>query len=224
MTPLLTAGQSLVFEGDSLTHRGMGPSHDTWPFLRIMGWERTWADLASEWLFIHRSDLNLRFNNAAVGGSNIRAVNGRFDSIITAHKPNWVLFTLGTNDPLQGVSEQEFTDGLIAYGERLKALSGGRLVYVHGLHGGPELAWPCPGEHDALRQRYQSAGAAAVRSIGGVAVDAGAYVRPCARALLDRYEGHTIFSDGIHFNAIGAELISTAVLQALGMLGLPPRP
>ena len=56
---LLRPGQCIVFDGDSLTSRRMRPSLDTWPYLRLMNWERTYADRVAEWLFCNRPDLRL---------------------------------------------------------------------------------------------------------------------------------------------------------------------
>jgi len=42
-------------------------------------------------------------------------------------------------------------------------------------------------------------------------------------ALLQRqWPGHTIFSDGVHLNAVGCQIVAMQVLQAFGVLKVEP--
>jgi hypothetical protein len=63
---------------------------------------------------------------------------------------------------------------------------------------------------------YWRADREVVEAHGGVYVDAGAYMLPRAQALDKRWPDHTVYSAGVHYNALGNELIAGAVLTRLG--------
>ncbi|MCW8132850.1 MAG: hypothetical protein KIS92_21060, partial [Planctomycetota bacterium] len=91
-------GDTIVFEGDSLTNRRRNPAMDTWPYLELMNWKRTYADEIARLLFCWRPDLRLNFRNAGVGGSSCREVENRWEKMVRPLKPNWIVMTLGGND------------------------------------------------------------------------------------------------------------------------------
>lgn len=55
---------------------------------------------------------------------------------------------------------------------------------------------------------------------GGLFVDAGTPLLAKARQLAKLWAGHTVYSDGRHFNAVACEIIAMQVLQAFGVLTL----
>ncbi len=110
---LVQRGQTILFDGDSLTSRRTPPSLDTWPYLEIMNWRITYADEVSRLLFCLRPDLKLTFHNAAVGGSTCRGLLRRFDDFVLPHRPDWVILTLGGNDARIGVPMPEFKQNKI---------------------------------------------------------------------------------------------------------------
>lgn len=90
--------QTIVFEGDSLTSRMMGPNREGWPLLYMNNWDKTWADEVARFLFAWRPDLGLKCHQCAIGGSSCRELTERFDRFVLPYKPDWVLMTMGGND------------------------------------------------------------------------------------------------------------------------------
>jgi hypothetical protein len=63
---------------------------------------------------------------------------------------------------------------------------------------------------------YWQAGREIVEAQGGRFLDVGPYLQTRAKALDRRWKNHTVYSNGVHYNALGNELITGAVLEALG--------
>lgn len=222
MTPpkcLLQCGQTILFEGDSLTSRRTLPALDTWPFARLCNWDRTYADDVAEWLFCNRPDLELTFRNNAVSGSNIRGLLGRFSNIVPAVKPSWIILTIGNNDPNQGVPPDEFARDFREYCRRAMELCGARVVF---------LGWrrPCPSPQDRMEKvekliPYHEQAQTILSDYDGVFVDIGSPLTEKLALLQRQHALHTIYSDGGHLNAVGSLIVATQVLAALGVIGLP---
>jgi lysophospholipase L1-like esterase len=214
---LIQPNQTILFEGDSLTSRNMPPANDTWPFLRLMGWHRTYADVMQEWLFAARPELGLKFRNSAVGGSSMGQVLGRFDAVVPVVKPDWVILTTGHNDATRQIPLAQFEQEIATYARRLREATGGRIAIVGGMVA-------CPGapadvvEYLAKIPPYQVAARAAVESTGGVYIHLAEGLVRKTKALSDQYAGHTVYSDGVHLNELGAQVVAALVLQALGLV------
>lgn len=214
----LSRGDVIVFDGDSLTSRRMGPSRDTWPYLRLSNAEREYPEMVDEWLFCNRPDLQISCKVAAVGGSPCAAMLERFASTVAPQKPRVVIFTIGSNDHTLGVPVATFLGQLTDYCRRVQLL-GGKLLYISGMK-------PCPNLDEASRQRldsrqdYYRAGMETVLQLGGHVLDIGDELKAKAEALAELYSGHTVYSDGQHFNAIGNSIIAALVLEKLGVLTL----
>jgi lysophospholipase L1-like esterase len=200
---LLKRGQMIVFEGDSITSRREPPSLDTWPFLRLMAWERTWADDFSEMLFCLRPDLKLKFRHGAVGGSAIPDVLARFDKFVAPHKPDWVIMTIGANDATRKISLKDFAAGMVELIKRVRKLSGGRVVFLGGKNKGK-----CIPYYRVLKRIAKSEGA--------MYVDIGKPLAAKAKQLKELHALHTIYSDGNHLNRIGSLIVAATALSALG--------
>ncbi len=198
----------VLFEGDSLTD-GLKNNYG-----RLMGWDTTWAHRVDEWLFVHRPDLALECKNLAVGGNSTRNLLARVDAA-AAFKPTVVLFTIGTNDAIIGLPLDEFRTHLTAWCDRLQAAGCRAFIHIGGFP-------PCPHadtETWAILERclpYQAIAREIVESRGGFQIDVGPYLHPRAEALDRRWNGHTVYSSGVHYNALGNELIAGAVLSAMG--------
>src|SRR5512146_2150541 len=116
---LLRVGQTVVFEGDSLTSRRTPPCLDDWPYLRLSNWQRTYAEEVAEWLFCNRPDLRLTFHTAAVGGSSCVELRERYEQRVKPLRPAWVILTLGGNDSARKVPLGEFRRTLDEYCRQL---------------------------------------------------------------------------------------------------------
>lgn len=209
--------QTVVFDGDSLTSRRMGPNREGWPLLSLNNWERTWADDVSRLLFAFRPDLGLRFHECAIGGSSCRELAERFDRFVLPYRPDWVLMTLGGNDSARDIPLTEFRERMTTYCQRVERECGGRVVFVSGFR-------PCPGQpnpdvdYHAKRNRYAKALAAVARETGHHFLDIGpGFVRQ-AKILYRQSTFHTFYSDGGHFNALGNLVLAGEVLRAFGVV------
>ena len=76
-----------------------------------MNWDKTWAHLVDEWLFLQRPELELEFSNLAVGGSTAGSMLARVDKAVE-FKPTVALFTIGTNDNTQKVPDATYRQQL----------------------------------------------------------------------------------------------------------------
>jgi lysophospholipase L1-like esterase len=193
----------------TITNRRMRPALDTWPFLRLSNWDRTYADDVAEWLFCNRPDLALTFHNNGVGGSNIRDLLARFD-IVPKFKPAWIILTIGNNDPNQGVTVAEFASGFAEYCRRAQEVCGARVMFLGGRRPGRAKSVP-------YHQRARNI----LKAHRGAWVDIGTALTTRAKLLRRQHELHTVFSDGTHLNAVGNLIVATQVLAAVGVMILP---
>ena len=215
---MLKHNEVIVFDGDSLTARRMGPSLNSWPYLRLSNWERQYPEMVDEWLFCNRPDLAITCKVAAIGGSTCKAMLERFDTMVRPHKPSLVVFTVGSNDDAQGVPMATFTAQLTDYVRQVQVL-GGQVLYISGMKACPNLDAESARALDA-RQNFYRNGMDTVRSLQGQILDIGDVMKAKAEALVKLYPGHTVYSDGLHLNAIGNQIIATLVLEKLGVLSL----
>ena len=203
---MLERGQKIVFEGDSLTSRRTPPSLDTWPFLRLMGWDRTWADDFSEMLFSFRPDLRLEFHNSAVGGSTIDDVLNRFEKSLAPHKPAWVFMTIGNNDPARKIPLKSFSEKISRFTGQVSKVSGGRVAFLGGTF---------KTKNDARKPFHDELRRLAPRH-GGLYIDIGSALRSRTEELKKAHKLHTIHSDDGHLNRVGNLIVAGTVLRALG--------
>lgn len=215
----LQQGQTILFEGDSLTSRRVQPALDTWPFARLCHWDRTYADDVAEWLFCNRPDLSLTCRNNAISGSNIRALLSRFEAIVPVVRPAWIILTIGNNDPNQGLTVEEFDSAFRQYCQRAREMSNSRVMLLGGQRPAP------PDQQDfavyfAKSVPYHECARGILAGCDGVFVDIGAVLTRRFEALHRQHPSHTVYSDGTHLNAIGNLIVATQVLAALGVVQL----
>lgn len=209
--------QTIAFDGDSLTALRSSPTLDQWPWLRISNNHRSWADVFSELIFAWRPDLRLSFRTAAVGGSTCVDIEQRFDATIAKIRPDWVFMTLGSNDAAKAIPLERFKSTLRNYAERLDEW-GGQLVFLHNFKscvGASEEAI----RKESLRVPYYEAEAQLTAERPNVhLIDIGEALRTKAEALHAQYDGHSVYSDGLHFSHLGAIIIAGEVLKACGIV------
>lgn len=209
-------GQLIVFEGDSATSRRQGPTGSTWPYLRLMGWDRTWADHVEELLFCWCPELALRFANNARGGSTAVAVAERIDTVL-ALRPDWVIATTGGNDARRGVDPAVYRATWRSYAQRLQAECGTRVVLLG--------TWSFPADRpekmqpEAIAPYWRTAADLAAELPCLDFFDLSAGITAKAEALRAQWAGHTVFSgpDG-HYNEVGARIIAGEILRRFGVL------
>jgi acyl-CoA thioesterase-1 len=159
----------------------------------------------------------------ALDGADSRYLLRRFDRMITAHDPDWVVVAIGLNDarPPEGRTPNEpanFAGNLLEIVDRVMSLGARPVLVVQNPRWScPPAAFASPDElstHD-LMQSYS----AVVRSI------AEALALPLIdvhHALLADPEGPAMIPDGTHPNAHGHELMADlATEELLTLLGAP---
>jgi len=202
--------QMIVFDGDSLTNRRSAGRPDTWPFLRLMAWDKPWPDMMAEMLFCWRPELHLSFFNAASAGSTCRGMIERFEDNVLARKPKWVIASLAGNDLRVGVTIEEFRTTLTTYATRLTE-AGAQVLFFGLSEHGPDYP-----KADTLmgRRAFYSALEAIAAEVDGVHyVDIGPRLAAKARLLREHSEWHTIYGDGGHFNAVGNMILAGEMLR-----------
>lgn len=215
-TCLLKPRQSIVFEGDSLTSRRTPPALDTWPYLRLSNWHITYADRLSEWLFCNMPELAIRFCTSAVGGSTIRGVLSRYPASIKPARPDWLILTLGSNDCAQQIPLEEFSKGFDDLCRQVRDDSAGRVIWVCARPSGSQDASDRT-PFSAYRQAIEQT----LARCAGLTVDAAPILAAKEAALKQAWEHHTIYTGpDAHLNIIAAEIISTLILQKLGVITL----
>jgi lysophospholipase L1-like esterase len=213
----------LLFEGDSLTGFRTKPCLDTWAWQRMTGAHYGYPERVGDWIFCNRPDLRLSVRNGAIGGSTMADVLGRFETITGVLKPGLVVMTIGSNDSTRAIPLDRFRDEVRTYCSRLRELCGGRVIYLGNLVACPGAS-PQSMMKRGIAAPYYQAAAEVVSAEGGLAVDLGSVLLARANTLREMYEGHTIYHDGTHFNAVGAEMVAGVVLRALGLMQTPGDP
>lgn len=159
----------------------------------------------------------------ALDGADSRYLLRRFDRMITAHDPDWVVVSIGLNDarPPEGrtpIEPANFAGNLLEIVDRIMSLGARPLLVVQNprwdrapsnFHSTAELI------ADDLMQPYASV----VRGI------AGALALPVVdvhQALLADPEGPAMIPDGTHPDALGHELMADLITEELlTLLGAP---
>jgi lysophospholipase L1-like esterase len=209
--------QTVVCDGDSLTQRGT-PRRRSWPFLRLMGWDKPWPDVMDELLFCWRPDLNLTFHNAAVGGSTCRGLLERCEQTVLPHKPGWCLVSLGGNDATHEIPPDEFGETMTRYATAVHDASGGQTLFFGLSEQGPD--YPAFKRERLQQRRSYYARFAAIAEVYPFVhyVDFGPGLARKARLLQAQCELHSLYGDTGHFNALGHTVLAGEMLKAFGIL------
>lgn len=213
--PRLRPGDLIIFDGDSMTNRRSAGNPDTWPFLRLMNWDKPWPDLMAEILFCWCPELELRFFNAASAGSTARGLAERFQKNVLDRSPQWVVASVAGNDLRVGVPLAEYQTIMTDYARRLRAQGSQVLFFAVSQHG------PDYPKGDTLEGR--NAYYAILRQIaedhpGVYYADIGPSLASKARALRRQSEFHTLYGDTGHFNAVGHLLVAGEILRVFGIV------
>lgn len=206
--PFLHPNDRVIFEGDSLTD-GLRNNYG-----RMVGWDKTWAHRVDEWLFVHRADLSLECKNLAVGGSSANSLLARADAA-AAFKPQVILLTIGTNDCILNVPVETFGTQFDEWCGKMNTAGCRSIIHVAGFPSCPNVDKEARNIFERCSS-YWTAAKQIVESHGGFQIDVAPYVLPRAEALDRKWKSHTVYSHSVHYNALGNELITGAVLKGLG--------
>lgn len=209
-------GQMVICDGDSMTNRRSARRQDTWPFLRLMNWDKPWPDMMAEMLFCWRPELNLSFCNAASSGSSCRGLLERLETNVLARDPDWVIASVAGNDVRLGVPVAEFRSTMTTYASRLtQEAAANVLFFALGEHG-PD--YPKPDTMDSRRRFYDILAEIASDMEGVHYADIGPSLAAKARLLREQSELHTIYGDNGHFNAVGHLIVAGEMLRIFGIV------
>ena len=210
--------QMIVFDGDSLSNRRSAGNPDTWPFLRLMNWDKPWPDIMAEMLFCWCPELNLKFFNAASGGSTCRGMAERFEERVLARKPDWTIASVAGNDVRVGIPADEYRDVMTTYARRLTEEVGGQVLYFGLSECGPDYPERKVQSMDGRKTMYAVLEEIAAGMDGVHYVDIGPSVAAKAKVLKTQSELHTIYGDGGHFNAVGNMIVAGEILRVFGII------
>lgn len=213
--------QMIVFDGDSMINRRSAQNPDTWPFLRLMNWDKPWPDMLAEMLFCWRPDLNLKFFNAASGGSTCRGMAERFDERLLPRKPDWVIASVAGNDARVGVPAKEYREIMTTYATRVQQECHGQVLFFGLAEHGPDYPPDKVESMDKRREFYGILQSIAQSTEGVHYVDVGPGLASRARTLKEQHELHTIYSDAGHLNAVGQMIMAGEVLRIFGVVNTP---
>ncbi len=208
--------QMIVTDGDSLTNRRSAGRPDTWPFLRLMNWDKPWPDMMAEILFCWRPELNLSFFNAASSGSTCRGMAERFEENVLAREPDWVIASVAGNDVRVGVPAEEFRSTMSVYADRLTDEAGAQVLFWGLSDCGPD--YPKADTMEGRRAFYAMLREIAEGTDGAHYADIGPRVAEKAGILKQQSECHTIYGDNGHFNAVGNLVIAGEILRLFGVV------
>ena len=215
-SPKFEKGQLIICDGDSTSNRRSVKSPDTWPFLRLMNWDRVWPDVMAEMLFCWRAELALSFFNAASGGSTCKGLAERLDTNVLARKPKWVIASVAGNDAHLKIPVEEYRAIMTNYAKRITEEAGAQVLFFGISEQGPDYP-----KTDTLpaRRAYYNALAGIASEIKGVHyADIGPRLAEKANHLREQYEGHTIYGDAGHFNAVGHMIVAGEILRVFGVV------
>ena len=204
----------VVFDGDSLTRRSMSINRNDWPYLRMMNWDKSYADLVEELVFSWRPELDIKFFNTAIGGSTCKNLLSRYDECVLPLKPNWVIATVGTNDSVME-SIEGFIVSLYEYLRIVKEFNNAKVLLLGGFKacsnylGDAAFKNALP-YYEALKQIAQET--------GNYYLDIGEVLFNKSHILYQQSECHTVYSDGLHFNKLGNNIIAGEVLKFFGII------
>jgi hypothetical protein len=216
--------QMIVFDGDSMTNRRSAGNPDTWPFLRLMNWDKPWPDMMAEMLFCWRPDLNLKFFNAASGGSTCRGMAERFEERVLPRRPNWTIASVAGNDVRLGVPVDEYRGLMTTYAKRLTEEVGGQVLFFGLSVPGPDYPAEKRESMQGRRALYRVLEEIAAAVNGVHYVDIGLRMAAKAALLKEQCELHTIYGDTGHFNAVGHLMCAGEILRVFGIVDAGPEP
>ncbi len=209
-------GQTIIFDGDSCTNRRSGTGLGDWAYLRMMNWNRNWADIFAELMFCWKPELNLKMRNVAVGGSKSYEILERFDEFVKPHNPDWVFVTIGGNDISVKLTIEESQENVRKYIKKVQDECGGNVIFLSRFKPAPHCPeWKVKME-PARVERY-AAIEKTVKECGAFTMDVGTGLLEKSEELVKQWEGHTTYCDADpHYNHIGNTIIAGEVMKGLG--------
>ncbi len=207
----LKPGQTILFQGDSITDCGRSREDDT-----QLG--QGYAALIAAWLAAARPKDRLRFVNRGVSGNRVADLKRRWSEDCIALRPDWVSILIGVNDTWRRydrddpTSVEAFTADYRAILQRVREEIDAELVLLE------PFVLPTPEDRRAWREDLDPK-IAAVRDL---AIEFEAHLIPLDGPLhaAAAHRGAAFFArDGVHPSLAGHSLIAQQWLRTLDAIG-----
>jgi lysophospholipase L1-like esterase len=207
---LITAGQTVLFQGDSITDAGRSRDNNA-----LLG--GGYANAVAAWFGMLHPELQVRFLNRGISGNRVRDLQARWQADCLDLKPDWVSIMIGINDTWRHYDRNDPTaaaDYAAGYREilqRTRAEAGARLILLE------PFVLPYPEDRKGWREDLDPK-IAAVRDL---AREFGALYIPLDglfAAAAARREPAFWAADGVHPSQAGHAFIARHWLQAVGAL------
>ena len=213
-TLLLSQGDTLLFIGDSISDyeraRPVGEG-------LFNAWGTSYVANAASLLSCMYPELHLRIINMGISGNNVRDLEGRWDTDVMDHHPDWVSVLIGINDVWRQIDSPQMPETHVPLEEYRETYT--RLIEKTRPHvKGMILMAPYfmePNQADPMRQRMDEYGKV-VRELA----DKYGFPFVDLQSAWDRLFEHmhpcNIAWDRIHPNQVGCMYIAKQFLGAIG--------
>jgi lysophospholipase L1-like esterase len=208
--PLVRAGQTVLFQGDSITDAGRSRDNDS-----LLG--GGYANQVAAWFGMLYPELRVRFLNRGISGNRVRDLQTRWQADCLDLKPDWVSIMIGINDTWRRydrndpTSAADYTAGCQDILTRTRDTLGARVILLE------PFVLPCPDDRKAWREDLDPKIAAVrelAREFGALYVPLdGLLAAACARR-----EPAFWAADGVHPSQPGHAFIARAWLAAVDAL------
>jgi lysophospholipase L1-like esterase len=208
MATCLLPGQTILFQGDSITDCGRARDDDRHLGAGYAGWIAAWLGAA-------RPHDDLRFLNRGIGGDRVRDLRARWSEDCIALRPDWVSILIGINDTWRRYDRNDATGAdefARDYREILRRLRGETAAGIVLLE---PFVLPHPADRKSWREDLDPK-LAVVRELAAefktrlVPLDGLVNAAATARA------AGFFSADGVHPTAAGHALIARHWLREMG--------
>ncbi len=208
--PLLEAGQTVLFQGDSITDAGRSRENNA-----ELG--RGYPNLVAAWFGMLYPERRVRFLNRGISGNRAKDLQARWQADCIDLKPDWVSILIGINDTWRRYDRNDPTsaaDYAAAYREILRRArdeARARLIVLE------PFVLPHPEDRKAWREDLDpkiSVARELAREFNAIYIPLdGLFAAAAARR-----EPAFWAADGVHPSQVGHAFIAHAWLQAVGAL------
>jgi acyl-CoA thioesterase I len=209
-SPVITAGQTVLFQGDSITDAGRARDNDA-----ALG--SGYANMVAAWFDMLHPELHVGFLNRGISGNRARDLRARWQEDCLDLKPDWVSIMIGINDTWRRYDRNDPTaaaDYAAACRDILQRTcseAGARLILLE------PFVLPCPEDRKGWREDLDPKIAVArdlAREFGALYIPLdGLFAAAAARR-----EPAFWAADGVHPTQTGHAFIARHWLQAVGAL------
>lgn len=207
MASLIKQGQTVLFQGDSITDCGRSREDD-------LNLGLGYPMMAAAWFQAQHPELGVKFINKGISGNRVVDLLDRWTKDCVALKPDWVSILIGINDTWRRYDSNDPTSAEAYYTgykqllQRTKDETSARIIILE-----PFLL-PCPPDRIAWREdldpKIQAARLLA-REFGAIYIPLdGIFASAAAKAAPEFWA-----ADGVHPSAAGHALMAQEWLKAV---------